>query len=181
MADTSSGEPIARRTQHWNRAQPNPLDRASPSGDAANPTPPIVTDESFSHHPAARFRTLSHVASAPNPARAQRGGRPTHTRSRNVPVALPKPKGRRQTPSYTPSQLKSGSPRHAHSHLPRRRAVGLAVGTPTRACNDSACHAVLRSVRWSRHSTHHTQSRVEPIRCSRIASLSWGPNPAAAA
>ena len=100
--------------------------------------PPFVTDESFSHHPAARFRTLSHVASAPNPARAQRGGRPTHTRSRNVPVELPKPKGERQTPSYTPSQLKRGSPRHAHSHLPRRRAVGLAVGTPTRACNDSA-------------------------------------------
>jgi len=156
--------------------------RASPSDDAANPTPPFVTDESFSHHPAARFRTLSHVASAPNPARAQRGGRPTHARSRNVLVALPKPKGERQTPSYTTSQLKRGSPRHAHSHLPRRRAVGLAMGTPSRV--QTTVFAMLFSEACVRPGAQHitcspTSSRYDAHASS--ARASDGPPPLAAA
>jgi len=80
-------------------------------------------------------------------------------------------RGKTDPQLYSVATEKREPPTHAHPHLPRCRAVGLASGNSRCARTTSACHAVLRSVRWSRYSTHHTQSYVEPIRCSRLASL----------
>ena len=81
FADTSSGEFIARQAprnmESWKLLQQH-------SRESVATTPPVVTDQRFSRQPAVCLRTVSHVASAPNQARAQRGGRRVHTNSRNV-------------------------------------------------------------------------------------------------
>ena len=69
-----------------------------------------MTDESFSHHAAVRFRALTHVASAPNPARAQRGGRPTHTHAHATYQWRCQTKGNDRPPAILRRNYKARAP-----------------------------------------------------------------------
>jgi hypothetical protein len=137
------------------------------SRESVATTPPVVTDQRFSRQPAVCLRTVSHVASAQNPARAQRGGRRVHTNSRNVQCAATTPK--RPAQATTTKTLHGNCVAAApDTHSPTASTLQCVP----RAYNDSACHAALRSVRSSRYPTHQIQPCIEAIRCSRIASLS---------
>ena len=151
---------LLRRPSRESRRNPSPRDH------------PMITDERFSRQPAVCMRTLSHVASAPNPSAVYqpRAVGPTSpapsaaTNAHHLTVRCKTLKGHNRQVPHTLFRncVEAAPPPHTHF----RTAVGHHALN-----NNSACHAVLRSVRLSRYPTHHTHSNVEAIRCSCIASM----------
>jgi hypothetical protein len=137
---------LLRRPSRESRRNPSPRDH------------PMITDERFSRQPAVCIRTLSHVASAPNPSAVYQ--------PRAVGPTSPAPSAATNAHHLT---VRCKTLKGHNRQVPHTLFRNCVEAAPPPTHTSALLWGTTR--RLSRYPTHHTHSNVEAIRCSCIASM----------